>query len=510
MANTSKLSFLHRGKLTLDDVVPEESWLVNGTPVHVSDDAVMDRCVSLSGGASFYLNSLSRFDTDAGFIAANYQTSSSAKQTIIAATHTTAATPSVLSLWIDGGKLYGKLTRNGLAIWQLASTVSTLADGAWRRVALSGGADGPKLWINGVAIAVNYEVGSSANPEWFSNVLASSVTFKCNRLSLGVSRISGANIEPFVGKLRNVTFDGAAATVASMQADYLANQQAYDLIILWWQSNMIGRYGPISATLDKTDVRIRQWGRNDPNANAIMLAADPLEHISAGPDTVGPGMSIAKEWVRRRLAPGRRVLLIPVAEGNTGFRADDWNVSSSNNYSGMLQRVSLAMASCSGNRIVGMCAQGGEADAAGNTAERDAVTSEVREMMSAFRGAFPSESFPATFGTMPQAWVDTVPGYAIVQQQLLAMQETIPQAIVVDNTDLPSQVSSGTEVIHYSADSNRKSGTRHGAALADYWENPSDYLTRSATSKAAIRRAVEGKWEDEEGNVFTLKIKDPS
>ncbi|QDV23440.1 sialate O-acetylesterase [Aureliella helgolandensis] len=470
MAVLVSLRSLHRGKIEYDDASPNVPWALNGSPLHTTGDATYARCLTLAGAESLYQNSVASLNVDDGFVAANFATTSSAKQSIIGASHTTSATPSLLEIWIDAGKIRAKLQRNGVLIWQIASTSSAFADGTWRRLAISGGSDGPKMWTNGSETAISYESGTASDTEWFSNLFG--VTFPVNRITVGAVRLSGVNVEPFIGKLRHVVISDDVPTSSVMLTDYLDNQQGYDIIPLPGQSNQIIRYGPIDSTLDATDIRIQQWGRFSPNANKIFLAADPLDHIGGTADTVGLGLSIAKEWIRRRLEPGRRVLLVPVAEGNTGFRNDDWNVSYTNNYSGMLTRTQLAMATSNNNRLVGVCWQLGENDAAGNTAQRNAFTAEFREMTAAFRAEFPGESFPVTLGTMPQEWVVTDAGYQIVQDQILAIEDTVPNTILIDLRDLPSEP---TELIHYSAASARIAGTRHGAALSLYWEDPGNF-----------------------------------
>ncbi|WP_197355474.1 sialate O-acetylesterase [Aureliella helgolandensis] len=397
-----------------------------------------------------------------------------------------------MKLWIEGGKIYGRARRNGVDLWELSTDAATYADAKWHRVAMSGGVAGPQLWVDGELAVATFGTGSSSNTEWTSNVNDNSVTFRPNRICIGAARIGGVNESNFVGRLRNPLMSSTAATAEVMLTDKRDNAQPYDVMVNFGQSNEIGRGLGIDGTLDATDVRIQQWGRNSPNDNKIFLAADPLEHVGATADSVGPGMSTAKEWIRRKLEPGRRVLIVPVAEGNTGFRDDKWNVSNTNRYHGMVTRTGLALDECSESRIVACFCQLGERDAGGNTAEGKAFTAEFREMIGAFREEFPNESFPVVIGTMPKTWVDEEVRYKEVQQQILAMQDTIPNCIVVDATDLPSRVEAGggAETIHYSVESARTLGTRRGAALADYWTNPSDYFIRTPALSASTQAAL--------------------
>ena len=91
-----------------------------------------------------------------------------------------------------------------------------------------------------------------------------------------------------------------------------------DIILLIGQSNMVGRYGPIDPVLDATDPSIKMYGVN---LQTVAIAADPLDHFDAGANTVGLGLTLAKNY---NSPTGRDVLLIPSAKGGTGFKDYFW------------------------------------------------------------------------------------------------------------------------------------------------------------------------------------------
>lgn len=91
-----------------------------------------------------------------------------------------------------------------------------------------------------------------------------------------------------------------------------------DIILLIGQSNMVGRYGPIDPVLDATDPSIKMYGVN---LQTVSIANNPLDHFDAGANTVGIGLTLAKNY---DVPLGREVLLIPSAKGGTGFKDFFW------------------------------------------------------------------------------------------------------------------------------------------------------------------------------------------
>lgn len=144
-------------------------------------------------------------------------------------------------------------------------------------------------------------------------------------------------------------------------AQSLTSVSGYDVIPLFLQSNMIGRNGNWDYALDATNALIAQWGRFAPVADTITLAYDPLQHVDPTGNTVGPGMSLAKAYVTSYLATGRGVLLVPCAQGGTGYSNGYWNPGDAL-YTSAVARVNAAVAAQAGNRIVACIFQGLEAD----------------------------------------------------------------------------------------------------------------------------------------------------
>jgi hypothetical protein len=432
----------------------------NGTPSQVTDDPYHDRCMELASGDSIYHSVvIDDFASDQGFYAANFKTSSNTKQVIFGWSRT-SGTYGEFSLWVDDGAVGAKLRRDGVDVWELATDLDTYDDGEWHRAAISGGPDGPQLWIDGALAAATFATGDASNTEWTSNLVG--VASAVNRLSIGCVRIALTNESPFIGRLTNCRASTQQPTAEIMLADYRNTLQAFDVFVIAGQSNNMGREGPIDGGLDATDPRITQYGRDGGDNGNIVLAADPLQHSGVTSDTVGPGLSLGKAWLAEHAQVNRRVLLIPVAVGNTGFRNGEWLVGG-NQYNDLINRTTAAFNKIHpASTLCAITMQLGENDAAGNTAQREAYTPLLIELIKTIRiELFDQTPFPLILGTMPQTWVDTAAGYQIVQDQILAMESKIPNCVVVDATDLASETVGD---IHYSAASSRTLGQRHGAA----------------------------------------------
>lgn len=163
-----------------------------------------------------------------------------------------------------------------------------------------------------------------------------------------------------------------------------APSEGYDVILLIGQSNMKGVRGPIDPVLDATDANVLQLGRAAPDTDTAILAEDPLEHIVPASNTIGPGLTIGKHYAAD-LSGNRKVLLVPCAEGSTGFVTGDW-VQGGTNYNDAVTRCNTAMGLDIGgtNRLKAIHWQQGETDAQNSrtqaqyAADLDAMIADMR------------------------------------------------------------------------------------------------------------------------------------
>jgi len=159
-----------------------------------------------------------------------------------------------------------------------------------------------------------------------------------------------------------ITLGRGMAPTSSSNATYTPPVIDYYVILLAGQSNMASRGTPINPAIDTANPRIFQLERTvatgaDISGENIILAQDPLDHIGATENSVGMGMSFAKQLLTL-IPASSNILLVPCAEGSTGFNGDDWNIGDPN-YEDTISRANHAM-SLGNNRFSGILWHQGE------------------------------------------------------------------------------------------------------------------------------------------------------
>lgn len=138
--------------------------------------------------------------------------------------------------------------------------------------------------------------------------------------------------------------------VTSLNSTFAPLDPGYDIVILAGQSNMSGRGTGYTVTTDPANPRVFQFKSQAPNANTIQPATEPLS-MHDTPSGIGPGLQFARWYAARTLKPGRKVLLVPVAHGGTGFEASTsaffWKTTttpaSNNLYANMISQTQGAI-----------------------------------------------------------------------------------------------------------------------------------------------------------------------
>lgn len=122
----------------------------------------------------------------------------------------------------------------------------------------------------------------------------------------------------------DITRPGPLSDALGGTSAYDVGLPGYDVILAMGQSNMSGRGQPWSATLDPTVPIIDQYGAK---TRVIQPATEPLDMVDTATG-IGPALQFAR-WYTSRLTPGRKVLIIPAAQGGTrlsGSTGDTWRV----------------------------------------------------------------------------------------------------------------------------------------------------------------------------------------
>jgi hypothetical protein len=261
------------------------------------------------------------------------------------------------------------------------------------------------------------------------------------------------------GAVAEIAIAAGAATypATSTAAASTIPPEGYDFVLLIGQSGQVGRYGPVDPVLDATDPRILQYGYN---GQTIVLAQDPLDHRDEGPNTVGMGMSYAKARIAAGLLTGnRKIVLIPAAQGATGFSNSFWTAGGSGD-TGAIARANAAMAQVAApggvNRLVAILWHGGEADAAlseaAYAAHLDALIARLR---SSIAGA--SETTPFVCG-------GTLVGGSQTAAGVSAALANLPTRVSYTGYAPSTGLVSGGDNLHMSAASQRTFGGRYFTA----------------------------------------------
>jgi hypothetical protein len=223
----------------------------------------------------------------------------------------------------------------------------------------------------------------------------------------------------------------------------------YDVILLIGQSNMVGRFGPVSASLDPTDPRILQYGNG---TSSVSLASDPLDNLDETSNTVGPGMSIARAHLAT-ISSNRGVLLVPSADGGTSFGSGFWRDGGT----GFETAITSANAALNylglDNKIVAMAWHQGESDR-GMTETQYAT--DLDALIAAFRAEITgASSSPFIVGEVP-TWSGQ---YGVgVAAALADTPDRVSNTFYVPTSDLPNDSGDG---LHFSAASARLLGARY-------------------------------------------------
>ena len=154
----------------------------------LSLDGINDDVVLSSYVANFAAQS-------AGTISAWIKTSD-ADAMIFSLSHSADA-GSNASLYLFGGKLEFTVNENSVVQLDVKSTVS-LNDNAWHHVAVTVGASGNNLYIDGVLAAVTRSTGTAATQKFFSSVLTP------NYLAIGAGQNSGGQFFQYAGLMDDV------------------------------------------------------------------------------------------------------------------------------------------------------------------------------------------------------------------------------------------------------------------------------------------------------------------
>lgn len=250
--------------------------------------------------------------------------------------------------------------------------------------------------------------------------------------------------------VNNGSEDSAADTVdIGIQAD--TSSQSFDIILLIGQSNMVSRNGPIDSVIDAQDSRILQYGST---RQTLEPAFDPLDHLDETSNTVGPGLSLGKHYADNYLQLGRKVLLVPAADGGTAFGTGFWR-SGGTGYNNAIARANEAISLGTNSRIVMMAWHQGESD---RTMTESEYATDLDALISGLRASITGASdCPFIVGEVPP---DSTQYGAGVAAALLDTPSRVNNTAYVQTSDLAL----GGDSLHFTAASSRIMGERYSIA----------------------------------------------
>ena len=294
--------------------------------------------------------------------------------------------------------------------------------------------------------------------------------------------------------VRVTPYNGTTAGTLATKTVTTQAQPSYDVFLVSGQSNSVG-YGAdgqyftdFNVSTDGTVVDgLKQWGRYGSSANQIVDAVEPLQHndsscdptyyampSSSTPRQVGFGLAFAKAY---KNATGRSVLLVPCAKGAQPISAF---AKGGALYTDMLTRTQAAVANMSGNVLKGVLWLQGESDAENGIAV-NTFSSSLTSLIANLRVDLLAPTLPFLIGELIPAWVadNTIrapTGMAATKAAINSALKTVAgapnnawvsaQAIGSDPVLTPNDSVSGRYIVHYSAASQRRLGSRYYTSYA--------------------------------------------
>ena len=141
------------------------------------------------------------------------------------------------------------------------------------------------------------------------------------------------------------------------------------------QSNMVGR-----AVFDGGSIHpagVRQWGRVGADDGQLVPAGVPLQHHDPNPGQMGLDIGFAEAFAQT--FPDASLVLVPSADGGTGFSANRWNPGD-DLYADAVARTNAVLAANPGFVFAGFLWHQGESDVGfvGYQAALDAMIAALR------------------------------------------------------------------------------------------------------------------------------------
>jgi hypothetical protein len=253
----------------------------------------------------------------------------------------------------------------------------------------------------------------------------------------------------------------------SIPAGFNPSDVGDDLIVILGQSNAVGGGADTIDTtyVDTTNPRIRQFAGSGSYFQKIITAVDGLFHLYQA-STVGPGMPFAREYVRR-IPSSRSVLLVPAAQGSTGFvpvGGVTWdpadNTTTTNLYRNAIAQIDAALAASGANsRLAAVIWVQGESDA--GALNQTQYAAKLDSVITGLRTYYNKPTLPFVIGQMVPSYISANSGsYGPINAAHIDTPRRLAYTAFSYGASGSGTVNSGgpAQLVHYSAAGNRING----------------------------------------------------
>lgn len=363
----------------------------------------------------------------------------------------------------DKLNLFLRNTAAGAAVYVAASTGTPMADNVWAHIVLSIGPAGIKVYVNGAEHAMTFTTGNAALTSFLSTL--SSIA----AVRIGDWITGGGVCEGAVDDFYFFDDQDDEATAVALFASTKARYPLFGL--LGGQSNGRGSNGPIDATLDATSNLISQVNQS----GVLQIAAEQLDHPGASGTDVGPGLSFAKALLA--LLPSAegydeylsRILVIPAANGSTGFGDSDWNQGDAayENLKNLAQNA-IALNSTYNAGTIALYMQMGENDTVQEAYADNYLTAAIA-FCADIRSDLSKPDMPIVWGQLGPFYGGNFP------LPVRAAHKALPQHVQRCGYADSGGLTDGGDNVHYDPASAREIGRRAGAAAMAIFRGQGGY-----------------------------------
>ena len=240
----------------------------------------------------------------------------------------------------------------------------------------------------------------------------------------------------------------------------LGTAPGFDVFLIAGQSNNLAGTG-LDVGIDVSHPDVFQWGREAPNNNVVILAEEPLDHVTELAGKIGYALAMIRDYYipNGDLDAGRDVLLVTAASSSTGFSTNHWNPGDSL-YEDAVLRVNTAIDENPGSVLKGILWHQGESDIA-SAAYLDALDAMIAAMRSDIVAA--SATTPFILGGMVPFWVDALTDRRVQQGHIHGTLKRLTHTGFAD-PELPTVIEKAvpaTDSTHYDAPTQRELAERY-------------------------------------------------